>query len=133
MIFILVMSRGILTRSRTIVSRSVHHGSWSGHGEELLKFITKPIIWMFCPTLCLLRALPLISVVLAWHGVRADALRYPHQAHTEHLHHSFVMSPPLIGAYSCNLLLGRTGFVTTKALEWFGWYSRPSTANGEIV
>ena len=32
-----------------------------------------------------------------------------------------LMSPPFIGAYSWILLFGRSGFVTTKALEWFGW------------
>lgn len=32
-----------------------------------------------------------------------------------------LMSPPFIGAYSWILLFGRSGFVTAKALEWFGW------------
>jgi len=32
-----------------------------------------------------------------------------------------LMSPPFIGAYSWIMLFGRSGFVTTRLLEWFGW------------
>jgi iron(III) transport system permease protein len=122
-VILVFVALAILYPLSTIVIRSVTTEAGEVTGKNFLKFFTKPYyLDVLSNTMFVAGVTTLFSVVLGV-GMAYALTRYDIRI-KRILNICIIlslMSPPFIGAYSWILLFGRSGFVTTKALEWFGW------------